>query len=587
MIALRAGRIDLAEAELTAALAAEPSSPSARWAMGCVESAAGRHEAALEIFEQLLREDNYYREAYHSALSECVFLERFKKGARISERAARLFPRSAALLACRGYFLSRAGCCRRAIAAYEKATAIEPLQFIFVRDLRLLYVKEGMYEKAIDLWKVSFGKQIIRKENRLLPLWRQFEDAARRAAGGREPAQRRELVRALTAMGWWAEAAAIDGTHALSGLPGSLLSNAAEGEKLVTLLGRYGKSLGAEIAQRKRRVSFSSAVAELESATRSSFGRPLVLPGAIRSAPGVRWFADSPGHPQPLLDIVRGGNMEIILFENVFERKINFEFGELLCCELRRRPGEGFGYWSATCCPSGYGLMDGESGLAYPPFTGYAIFYDAAQWTGLCDVRRRQRRNPLEHSWFLEEVSGRRVRPKAVSYSRMLEKRLFEKVCRGIEHGQGEAIQGSIENLYAAVVAEHEYQHLLDLRRHLPVWEHPVSCLLLALRNLFRPSMIEACFEERAIFRSLACCSEPLLALLAVHAQLKGGEDPHSVASRRALSRIIDCVAAHPEEFPSIDCGRNILNQLYRLSGEQVRGIARKVRTRASVLRDG
>ena len=581
MTALRRGRDNLAEAELTVALAAEPSSPSARWAMGCVESAAGRHDAALEIFEQLLREDDYYREAYQSALSECAFLERWEKGGRISARAVQVFPRSAAVLAYRGYFLSRAGQIEQAMEAYEKAIAIEPLPFIFMRDLRLLYVKAGMCGKAIDLWRGSFGRQIARGENRLLPLWRQLEDAARRAASGKDPARRGELVRAFVAMGWWAEAAAIDGSGAMTGAPAARLSNAGEGERLINLLSRYGKRLATELAQRKKRISFSSAVAELEAATENSMGRPLVVPGAIRSAPGTRWFGDSPGRPQPLLDIVRGGNREIIFFENVFGRKINFEFGELLCCELRRRSGDEFGYWSVTCCLSGDGVMEGESGLAYPPFTGYAIFYDAAKWTPLCDVRRRQRRNPLERDWFLEEVGGARMGRGAVRYSRMLERRLFEKVCRDAEHGEGASLQERIENLYTAMVAEHEYQHLVDLRRHLPVWAHPVSCLVLACRNFFLPSLIEACFEERAIFRSLARCPEPLLGLLAVHAQLNGVKGPHLVASRRALSRIVEYIAARPEKFPAIDGERNILNQLYRLSGEELRGIAREMHKEA------
>jgi len=577
MIALRMGGNNLAKAELTKALAIEPSSPSARWAMGLVESAIGRHGAAIGIFEQLIQEDAYHREAYQSALSECVFLERWEAGGIISERAVRLFPRSAAVRAYRGYFLSRAGQRGEAIAAYEKAIAIEPLPFIFMRDLRLLYVKEGMYGKAIDLWKRSFGMQIACGENRLLPLWRQLEGAAGRAASAKDPARRGELVRAFVAMGWWAEAAAIDGSSEMSGAPAAQMLTAGEGERLIALLSRYGKRLRTELAQKKRRVSFSGAVRELKAAIEKDLGRSLISPGAVCSAPGIRWFGGSLGRPQPLLDILRGGNREIIFFENIFGRRINFEFGELLSCELRQRPDDEFGYWAATCCLSGDGVMEGESGLAYPPFTGYAIFCDATRWTPLCDMRRRQKRNPLESGWFLEEVGGVRIGRGEVRYSRMLERRLFEKVCRDIEHRGGASIQERLEGRCAAIVAEHEYQHLVDLRRHLPVWEHPVSCLVLACRNLFIPSLIEACFEERAIFRSLARCPEPLLGLLAVHAQLEGGEGPHLVASRRALSRIVKYIAAHSRKFPAIDCQRNILNQLYLLSGEEVRGIAQEI----------
>ncbi len=577
MIALRTGRNDLAKAELAKALAIEPSLLSARWAMGLVESAVGRHGTALWIFEKLLREDEYYREAYQSALSECVFLERWERGGIISERAVRLFPRSAAVLVYRGCFLSRAGKRKEAIESYEKALAIEPLPFIFMRDLRLLYVKEGMYKRAVDLWKDSFGVQIACGENRLLPLWRQLEGAVGNAEGGKDPARQGDLAKAFAAMGWWAEAAAIDGSGEMTGAAAAQLSNAGEGERLIALLSRYGKRLRTELAQKKNRISFSRAVAELKAATEKDLGRSLISPGAVCSAPGVRWFGENTGRPQPLLDILRGGNREIIFFENVFGRRINFEFGELLSCELRRSGGNEFGYWAATCCLSGDGVMEGESGLAYPPFTGYAIFYDATRWTPLCDVRRRQKRNPLESGWVLEEVGGARIGRGEVRYSRMLERRLFEKVCRDIERRGGGFIQERLEDLCAAIVAEHEYQHLVDLRRHLPVWNHPVSCLVLACRNLFLPSLIEACFEERAIFRSLARCPEPLLGLLALHAQLEGGGGPHLIASRHALSRIVKYIAAHPEIFPAIDCERNILNQLYLLSGEEVRGIAQEI----------
>jgi hypothetical protein len=36
-------------------------------------------------------------------------------------------------------------------------------------------------------------------------------------------------------------------------------------------------------------------------------------------------------------------------------------------------------------------------------------------------------------------------------------------------------------------------------------------------------------------------------------------------------------VAAHPEKFPAIGRQRNILNQLYLLSGEEMRGIAQEI----------
>lgn len=77
--------------------------------------------------------------------------------------------------------------------------------------------------------------------------------------------------------------------------------------------------------------------------------------------------------------------------------------------------------------------------------------------------------------------------------------------------------------------------------------------------------------------RSLAFGGHPYLCLLSIHAQLAGAEGPHAMAARRVLERIVDDVASRADRYPAIDAGRNVMNQLYLLSADEISETARRL----------
>ena len=578
-VSFRLGRKGISGREIGEALLLCPSSMEGRRLEGIVESLSGRHEKALEIFQQLIRKDGDYREAYRLALHECRMLGLIDEGKKLSGRAVELFHRDTFLAASRGYFLARRGDTEGAIASYEKAVAMGPIPFFFLSDLRRLYAGEGLHGKAVDLWRVSFGTKLSKRENRILPLWERLEKAvdAVRDEGGH--AALMELARAYVGMGWWAEAVAMMPAAGKSGViddeAAAMFAGAEAGGRLLEALRNYDLWFGIEIERDKNIVTFREAVAELGERARRAFGSPLIQPGAIRSMAGILWLGDRPERPQPLLQILREGNRDLVFFDNVFALNMDFNFSEVILCSLERSGDSGFYYWKTVGCLCGAGIADEGSGLTYPPFNGYAVYYDRAKWKDLCDERKVQKRDPLDGDWFIGEIAGRRVGAGEIIYSRILERRLFELVCRDVGEADERALIGRIEDRFADTVAEHEYQHLVDLRNYLPVWKRPLRGFFLACRAFFRPSLIETWFEERAILRSMARTEYPFLSLLSMNSQLGGVRGAHAVACRRVLGRIVGHVASHPQLYPEIDCRLNIMNQLYLLSGEKLNRIAR------------
>lgn len=564
-----------AEAEFGKALRLDPSMREARAAMALLDSLAGRHERALDGYRALIGDENAPGELFASALAECRFLRRDAEGEAVSAAAATRFPGSPLLSAHRGYFLSRTGDRAGAIEWYERASHGGPLPPLFARDLRRLYAMAGRHDKAVRLWHGLYGSPLGAADNRLAAPWRRLEEAARAAAVGAGPGVRTALAEAYEGMGWWAEAAAARAAAGESPEGGGSLAADVEWARLLDALDDFGKELDAALRRGSPRISFREAVRRLARAVGDEGGRPRVLPGAVRSRPGMRWFGGAPGRPQPLIERLREGNRELIFFETLCGKRMSFEVAEVVRCAPVPGGDRGRPHREIVCLPSGSGAMDGESGLVYPPLEGFAVFYDPSRWSDLVESREACGEDPLGHSWFLEETGRGPLGARELVFSRMLERRLFEKAFRAAARSGGGTVEARIEDRYAALVAAHERVHLEDLDRFLPVWRHPVRCLGLAARSLFSPRRIERRFEERAAALSLTRGGDPALWLLTVHAQLAGPEDAHRDASRRLLQTIVSRVGAEPAAFPGIDGRRNILNQLYLLDGKALAAIVR------------
>jgi len=134
---------------------------------------------------------------------------------------------------------------------------------------------------------------------------------------------------------------------------------------------------------------------------------------------------------------------------------------------------------------------------------------------------------------------------------------------------------GSLGTLHA-----HENGHVIDIRRHLPMWRGLPSTLALLLREGLSSTRMEAVLERRAQLASVIDAPDPDLALAEMVELLPAEEhepEAHAAGYRDGLARLVRHVWARPDLYPEIDRSRRVLPQLDRLSNDQLRGAARAV----------
>jgi hypothetical protein len=142
------------------------------------------------------------------------------------------------------------------------------------------------------------------------------------------------------------------------------------------------------------------------------------------------------------------------------------------------------------------------------------------------------------------------------------------------------------------VVQVHEEGHLCDRTRFLPLGRNLGELLALGLGELFGELGLERRLEYRAQLVALACVTEPRLALIDL---LDAAEvdsrlvTVHARAYRELLERFLEqldrSLERDPAAFAALDGGRYLLHQLHRLSGEQVRQVARELAEREGLVR--
>jgi hypothetical protein len=126
----------------------------------------------------------------------------------------------------------------------------------------------------------------------------------------------------------------------------------------------------------------------------------------------------------------------------------------------------------------------------------------------------------------------------------------------------------------AREVLKHEEAHLVDADRHLPVFKHPFRNIELAVTRGFSSSDILAYLERNAQLTAIAEGTAPRAALATCCGALgRGGV--HASGYTEIVAAFVKEIAARPEAHPEIDPERVIVQQLHRLSDEQIRALAR------------
>jgi len=135
---------------------------------------------------------------------------------------------------------------------------------------------------------------------------------------------------------------------------------------------------------------------------------------------------------------------------------------------------------------------------------------------------------------------------------------------------------------YGTLIA-HEFGHVADIRRHLPILPRLPNTIGLLLRNGLDFDTVQMELERRAQMGALIDAPDPDLALaeMLVAVPVRQREpEVHDGGYRDGLKAMVLYIHAHPDRYPRIDPSRRILAQLDRLTNPEIRAIARAVRTR-------
>ena len=130
------------------------------------------------------------------------------------------------------------------------------------------------------------------------------------------------------------------------------------------------------------------------------------------------------------------------------------------------------------------------------------------------------------------------------------------------------------------VLRAHEFGHVLDLDRHLPMLEKLPSTTALLASEGFAFARVEARLEGRAQLASLRDGRDPDLALLDLVRSLPSVErvpEAHERGYRSVTEAMVRWLHAHADRFPSVDPTKKLLPQLDRLTPEEIRTIGHGV----------
>ncbi|MHC4959509.1 MAG: tetratricopeptide repeat protein [Planctomycetota bacterium] len=134
-------------------------------------------------------------------------------------------------------------------------------------------------------------------------------------------------------------------------------------------------------------------------------------------------------------------------------------------------------------------------------------------------------------------------------------------------------------------VEVHEDAHLVDAELHLPVGDHFFRNLGLAVVRGFSAEKILAYLERNAQLTAVAEAPSPRAAL-ATCCEAMTGNGPHGRGYREIVDAMVKAIAARPADFPRIAPDRVIVQQLHRLTDDEVRGLASELMRRWGVQRE-
>ena len=127
------------------------------------------------------------------------------------------------------------------------------------------------------------------------------------------------------------------------------------------------------------------------------------------------------------------------------------------------------------------------------------------------------------------------------------------------------------------VVLAHEYGHLIDFHRFVPISSHLARATSTLVRLGFSRARVEEYLEENAQLVAVAASSYPFAALAQTVTPTSEADDapPHTEAYHRISKEWLRYVKAHLDDYPQLDPGLRLEQQLHRLDADEIRDVAR------------
>jgi hypothetical protein len=511
----------------------------------------------------------------------------------VAETARRLGPLLAAdpsgeAIAVSGLLAEAAGDRELAIDRYRRALDRGASPVPVDRRLRRLLFASGRPREGLALLVDAVPPEARRDErNPLQPAWREIEAAAAGGGEPRSPARSESLARALVAVGALEEASSLlrsleAPSQAARGLSDRLVSHlaferavkeeveqgyrrkAADGpagslaallDRIATLARRHLPAEEAAAFERPseglRSVPFLGSWLDASARTRSPvvahfrrYGRYLVLGQRAGEAPeGV------------LLSLA-----SIVPSRDIETQGRRFSHGVAIGYDRDVRSYLDFrgGFLCGACLPDGVWL-DADSSRREEHGHRAAVAAIDPLLASRLDAAAADppRVDGIEGPFALDEPAGLHLRL------------LRRYLARG---GDG---WGSFR-----VLCAHEFGHVLDIDRHLPVVRGLGESAAVLASCGFSLGHVEAFLEGRAQRAAVIDAADADLALadlvraLPLHDRTAG---PHERGYEDVVAAMVAHVHAHAARYPAVDPTRKILPQLDRLSLDEIREVARAV----------
>jgi len=222
--------------------------------------------------------------------------------------------------------------------------------------------------------------------------------------------------------------------------------------------------------------------------------------------------------------------------------------------------------WLGRRYVRGYQEWIGGGDLAGLALEGLVLIdrEETARWEG--DVKRRRLRLAAEAEGLLAEEALRDTPVTSVRDPGGVGTKLL--------------LSGPLD--FAEEVLVHENAHLIDAARHLPITHHPFRNLFLALGRGFSREAILGYLERNAQLTAIAEGPQPRAGLATCCLALNGG-GAHSRGYTEIVEGMVSEIHERPDDFPAIDTSRVIVQQLHRLTEDEVRELARVLATKWGV----